>query len=71
MMQANLSRFPGCLVIYTVFSIAAVAQEDPVEQVDNGQPQTIDEKTKGMQKHDGFIPFYWDEETGSIFLEID
>jgi len=31
---------------------------------------TIAEKTQGMEKHDGFFPFYWDRKTGKIFLEI-
>src|SRR5262249_3549831 len=30
----------------------------------------IDERTNGMRKIDGYIPLYWDERTGSIFLEI-
>ena len=30
----------------------------------------IDERTAGMQKIDGYFPLYWDERTGSIFLEI-
>ncbi len=32
---------------------------------------SIQEKVKGFQKHDGFFPFYWDEQTGKIFLQID
>src|SRR5579872_4338811 len=31
---------------------------------------TIEERTNGMQKHDGYFPIYWDERTGSLFLEI-
>lgn len=31
---------------------------------------SIAEKTRGMEKKDGFIPLYWDGETGKIFLEI-
>ncbi|WP_317170487.1 zinc-dependent metalloprotease [Hymenobacter terrestris] len=33
--------------------------------------QTLAEKTKGLQKFEGFFPFYWDEKTGRILLEID
>ncbi len=32
--------------------------------------ETIAGKTSGMQKHDGFIPFYWDAQGGKIFLEV-
>jgi hypothetical protein len=30
----------------------------------------IEERAAGMQKLDGFFPLYWDERTGSLFLEI-
>jgi hypothetical protein len=32
---------------------------------------TIAEKTKGMKKYEGFFNFYWDENNGKIFLEIN
>ena len=32
--------------------------------------QTIEERTNGMRKLDGYFPLYWDERTGSLFLEI-
>src|SRR5882672_9973363 len=35
-----------------------------------GRIPSIDERTTGMQKMDGFFPLYWDERTGSMFLEI-
>ncbi len=31
---------------------------------------TIAEKTKGMQKLDGYIPLYWQSATGKLFMEI-
>ncbi|MFB9865224.1 zinc-dependent metalloprotease [Rufibacter immobilis] len=35
------------------------------------KPASIAAKTVGLQKFAGFFPFYWDEATGKIFLEID
>jgi hypothetical protein len=35
-----------------------------------GRIPSIDERTSGMQKIDGYVPLYWDERTGSMFLEI-
>jgi len=32
---------------------------------------TIEEKTAGWQKYDGYLPFYWDENAGKIWLQID
>src|SRR5882672_11820609 len=31
---------------------------------------SIDERTAGMQKLDGYFPVYWEERTGSLLLEI-
>ena len=32
--------------------------------------RSIGDRTSGMQKIDGFFPMYWEESTGSLFLEI-
>src|SRR5687767_14053041 len=32
--------------------------------------QSIEDRTSGMKKLDGYFPLYWDERTGSMFLEI-
>jgi hypothetical protein len=34
------------------------------------RPQTIEDQTAGMQKLDGYFPLYWDDRTGSLYLEI-
>ena len=39
-------------------------------QAPAGPIQSIDARTAGMQKIDGFYPLYWDERTGSLFVEI-
>jgi len=33
-------------------------------------PRTIASQTAGMERHDGFIPFYYDERTGKLLLEV-
>jgi hypothetical protein len=35
-----------------------------------GPIRTIADRTTGMNKIDGFFPMYWEESTGSLFLEI-
>src|SRR4051812_37008739 len=30
----------------------------------------IEEKVSAFQKYDGYLPFYWDENAGKIWLEI-
>jgi Met-zincin/Domain of unknown function (DUF5117) len=36
-----------------------------------GPLPTIETRTAGMQKLDGFLPLYWDDKTGSLWMEID
>ncbi|MGH2583575.1 MAG: DUF5117 domain-containing protein, partial [Dehalococcoidia bacterium] len=31
---------------------------------------TIPSRTEGLERHDGFVPFYWDSRTGVLLLEI-
>jgi hypothetical protein len=33
--------------------------------------QSISEMTSGMEKYEGFFDYYWDDENGKIWLEID
>ena len=42
------------------------AQQRPQD----GPPPTIAEKTASMELMDGFLPMYWEESTGRIWLEI-
>jgi len=39
-------------------------------QAAGGPIGSIADRTAGMQKIDGYFPLYWDERTGSMFLEI-
>ena len=32
---------------------------------------SIEEKTKDLKRYEGFLNFYWDENAGKIFLEVD
>ncbi|MBS1575238.1 MAG: zinc-dependent metalloprotease [Bacteroidetes bacterium] len=32
---------------------------------------SVDEKTKGLKKYEGYINFYWDENAGKVWLDID
>src|SRR5918994_6304110 len=31
---------------------------------------SIDEKTRGLQKLEGFFPLYWDSRAGTLFIEV-
>ena len=52
--------------------MAALSAQQPREG--NGTPAalpSIAQKTAGMQKFDGYFPFYWDARAGKIWLQID
>ena len=44
-----------------VFPIVAYSQTLP----------SIEDKTKGLKKYEGYMNFYWDENAGKLWLEID
>ena len=57
-------------VVVLMLGVAAAAAAQ------GGQPQrpralpSIADRTEGMQKLDGFFPLYWEEASGTLFLEI-
>ncbi len=48
------------MIVVLLVSVSLFAQEKP----------SIAEKTKGLAKLDGFIPMYWDAQSGTLYLEI-
>jgi len=46
------------------------AQEEGSAEDKPSEPKTIEEMTEGMQKLDGFVPIYWNEKDGKLWLEI-
>lgn len=38
---------------------------------DKDKTPTISEKTEGLEQHDGYFTYYWDEAEGKVWLEID
>src|SRR3954468_22136157 len=59
------------LLLLLVVSPTSVAQTNPSQADRGSQPvQTISARTAGLQKKDGFIPFYWDVRRGELLLEL-
>lgn len=60
--------------LVSVLLIAAPALAQPPagggQRGGNGEIQTISARTAGLQKRDGFIPFYWDTRRGVLLLEL-
>jgi uncharacterized protein DUF4953/uncharacterized protein DUF5117 len=54
------------VIVVTVLTAFLQAQQPPAP----GPLPSIDARTSSMKKIDGYFPLYWDERTGSMFLEI-
>src|SRR5580658_9280618 len=46
------------------------AQQPPAHAPAPARAPSIEERTSGMQKLDGYFPIYWDERAGALYLEI-
>jgi hypothetical protein len=53
------------LAIVTTLTIPLAAQQQRA-----AAPPSIDDRTGGMKKIDGYFPLYWDERSGSMFVEV-
>ncbi len=49
---------------WTISSV--VAQTPPTPKT----PPTIEEKSAGWERHEGFFPYYWDAGSGKVWIEI-
>ena len=55
-----------CALIFILAASHTAAQQ----QQSRPRRPTIEERTAGMRKLDGFFPLYWDENAGQLFMEI-
>ncbi len=65
-MRITLIAIAVCLS----WTTGAFAQGRGGGQGPGGPPQTIEARTQGFQRIDGYMPLYWDERTGSLWMEI-
>jgi len=60
-------------VLLVALLSAGLAAQTPADRPGGGQSgavQAIDARTTGFQKLDGYLPLYWDQKTGSLWMEI-
>ncbi|MEE8202114.1 MAG: hypothetical protein V3R29_13225, partial [Candidatus Acidoferrales bacterium] len=57
--------------VFLLLGLLAFSNYGFAESVTKSNLPTIQEKTAGMKKFPGYFPFYWDEGTGKLWLEID
>jgi len=64
--------FKQCVLLIGTILLAgpALTAQQPAQQQRPAAVQSIEDRTSGMKKMDGYFPLYWDERTGSMFLEI-
>jgi len=46
------------------------APSSPAPEAAANATPTISERTRGLERHDGFLPFYWDARRGQLLLEV-
>jgi hypothetical protein len=72
--EAIEMRFRTCTLAVAIIAIAWLTSNTSAMVQDQAKEETkvppIAEKTAGMERHDGYFPFYWDDKTGKIWLEI-
>ena len=61
---------PMVLLLLVVFSSSAAAQPQTIRRPDPVPLPSIEEKTAGLKKLDGYFPLYWDERTGQLWMEV-
>lgn len=62
-------RFAPGLIPAALF-LAMPASTSAQQRDTASAPPTIESKTEGMEKLDGFMPVYWDDAAGKLWLEI-
>ena len=58
----------AALALGLSFLAATASQAQPARP--SGKPPSVEEKTGALKKLDGFLPVYWDEAEGKLYLEI-
>jgi len=54
------------VIAFLVLPLVLLAQTPPAAN----PPASLATRLAGLKKHDGFLPYYWDEKKGSLLLEL-
>jgi hypothetical protein len=69
-MSKHLFGFAGALAMGALMLASLAPAPRLLAQAPAGAIPTIEDRTRGMQKLDGFFPLHWDERAGTLWLEI-
>ena len=61
-----MKKFPAIAIAFLCLCFIAASQVRAQDKI-----PSISEKTKGLEKQEGFFTYYWDEANGKAWLEID
>ena len=68
------TRWPAALataaVALAMLALTATPATAQARQGGGSDPQSIEDRTAAMERMDGFLPIYWEEAAGRIWLEI-
>jgi len=70
MSRANTTFLSICMLVFFLGAPTAAYAQGGGGDASSSPPPSIGDKTEGMQKIDGFIPLYWEESTGKMWMEI-
>src|SRR4051794_17072625 len=62
-------RFLLLVVFLLLISFSSFGQQPPQRPAPAAM-QSVEDRTAGMKRLDGYIPMFWDERGGSMYLEI-
>lgn len=64
----NLVAF--AILLSLCISASSQDKAGPAQAQDKAQIKSIADRTSGLRKIDGYIPLYWDEASGKMYMEI-
>jgi hypothetical protein len=70
MSKANTTFLSICMLVFFLGAPTSAYAQGRGGDASSSPPPSIGDKTEGMQKIDGFIPLYWEESTGKMWMEI-
>src|ERR1041385_4224502 len=59
----------ACLLVLVLALACCLARAQSSPGGDKETP-SVASRTSGLQKHDGFLPYYWDEKKGELLFEL-
>ena len=69
-MKRRLTIVVAMMAVALTATARAQQQQPQSQQQRSGPVPSIDDRTSGMRKFDGYFPLYWDERGGTLYLEI-